>query len=386
MDRDGTRATLENAIVKEIGRRVKLDLRLRKTPIKSAGGKTIAVEIVSVTVDSRQVSEAVKGLRSVLHKNLTPPTGREMYLITQTSNDEARRKADLLLQKHLKIVQQECRSYSQTGMFVKQPVHLKQVPATTVIIQQKLCSLKAKNGKQLFTGVERMGNSTMTLFTHTQENTAEARKTIRALPLVLQAILADSDYNKIRGRINGSTVAELIAVQQVDNTYLDDLLTIHHYTNIDVTRKRKKVDDGNDGGIAVSGLTQVSQTSSEVNSSTTAEQTGSQPEKAVYAEVMKSGTSGNQARPLDMITILQQQLDQQSQFIEQMQKETATIQKSMDLIQKNIPVDQKKEEAHQAWQTAITEHLKKTNKASVRQDKSIAELHNHANQTAKTLQ
>ena len=119
MDRDGTRATLENAIVKEIGRRVKLDLRLRKTPIKSAGGKTIAEEIVSVTVDSRQVSKAVKGLCSVLHKNVAPPTGREMYLITQTSNDEARRKADLLLQKHLKIVQQERRSYSQTGLFVK---------------------------------------------------------------------------------------------------------------------------------------------------------------------------------------------------------------------------------------------------------------------------
>ena len=42
VDRDGTRATLENAIAQEIGRRVKLNLRLRKTPIKNAGGGELA--------------------------------------------------------------------------------------------------------------------------------------------------------------------------------------------------------------------------------------------------------------------------------------------------------------------------------------------------------
>ena len=40
VDRDGTRATLENAIENELGRRVKLDLRLRKTSIKNQAGKT----------------------------------------------------------------------------------------------------------------------------------------------------------------------------------------------------------------------------------------------------------------------------------------------------------------------------------------------------------
>lgn len=125
MGRDGTRVTLEVAITKEIGRQVKLDLRLRKTAIKNKARKTITTEIVSVTVDSRQVSEAVKGLHSVLHKNVAPPTGREMYLITQTSNEDTKRKADLLLLKHLKIVQKERLSYGQTGLFVKQLVHMK---------------------------------------------------------------------------------------------------------------------------------------------------------------------------------------------------------------------------------------------------------------------
>ena len=82
--------------------------------------------------------------------------------------------------------------------------------------------------------------------THTQDNTVETRRTIQALPSVLQVILTEADYSKIKNKVNGSTVAELTVVQQTDNTYLDDLLTIHHYTDIDVGRKRKKVEDNND--------------------------------------------------------------------------------------------------------------------------------------------
>ena len=53
VDRDGTRATLEHAIKNEIGRKVKLDLRLRRTTIKNEVGKSITSEIISVSVDTR---------------------------------------------------------------------------------------------------------------------------------------------------------------------------------------------------------------------------------------------------------------------------------------------------------------------------------------------
>ena len=78
---------------------------------------------------------------------MAPPTGREMYLITQSNHEDTKRKADLLLQKHLEIAQQERRLYGQTGIFIKQPVHTRKAPEKVVTIQQALCSIRAKNGK-----------------------------------------------------------------------------------------------------------------------------------------------------------------------------------------------------------------------------------------------
>ena len=310
VDQDGTRATLEHVIKNEIGRKVKLDLRLRRTTIKNEVGKSITSEIISVSVDTRQVSEAVRGLRSVLNKNTTPPTGRRMYLLTQTSDKDTKMKTDLLLRTHLETVQQERRSYGQTGLFVKQPVHMRTTPTYAVTLQQALCSLRATNGQQLFTGVERMGNSTTTLFTHTQANTSEARKTIKALPTVLKSILTDKDYESIKDKINGTTVAELTAIQQSDNTYLDELLTAHHYSEIDVTRKRKKTKDGADGATAVSGLTQVSLASSDksIPSKNSGKQYHSYKD-AVTKTPQPPPKHGIPDEPPKMITILQQRID-----------------------------------------------------------------------------
>ena len=72
---EGTRASLEAAVNSEIGREVKLDLRMRRTKCKSLSGRTVTTNILGVAVDSRQVSEAVKGIRAVLNKNVLPPTG-----------------------------------------------------------------------------------------------------------------------------------------------------------------------------------------------------------------------------------------------------------------------------------------------------------------------
>ena len=90
---------------------------------------------------------------------------------------------------------------------------MRTAPNKTITMQQALFSLRANNGKQLFTGVKRMGSSNTTLFTHTKDNSTEAKKTIRALPTVLQEILTEEDYRKIQCKVMGNTVAELTAVQ-----------------------------------------------------------------------------------------------------------------------------------------------------------------------------
>ena len=87
-----------------------------------------------------------------------------------------------------------------------------------------------------------------------------------------------------------------------------------------------------------------------------------------------------------MITILQKRIEQQNQYIEQMQKETADIKESMDLINKNMLLDQKKEEAHRAWQIAMTTRVTKTNDAVVKQERSIEVLNQNAAHTSETLQ
>ena len=232
-----------------------------------------------------------------------------------------------------------------------------------------------------------MGSSNTTLFTHTKDNSTEAKKTIRALPTVLQAILTEEDYSKIQGKVMGNTVAELTAVQQMDNTYLDELLTIHHYTEIDVNKKRKKIEENTEVGTAVSGLTQVSLTSSGLPSTGSERKTNPTTGKDSYAAVLKGGKSmTEEAAPPSMITILQQRMDQQTKYIEQMQQETAELKSSMALIQQNMILDQKKEEVNRAWQTAITAQLTKANDTTIRQDKSIADLKNQALQTTKALQ
>ena len=311
-----------------------------------------------------------------------------MFLITQETDYETKRKTDILLQKHLETVHQERRSYGQTGIFIKQPVHMKSSPNNRLTIQQALCTLRAANGKQLFTGVERMGTSNTTLFTHTQENTTEARKKIKALPTVLKSLITEADFNPIKDKISGITVSELTAVQKVDNTYLDDLPTIHHYTDIDINRKRKKTGDTAEVATAVSVLTQISQTSTSTPLSTTDFKQHHQGNTGTYLAKLTQNitpTSDQPEKPPTMIHILQQRLDQQAQYIEQMKKETNEIKASMNLTHKNMIADQQKEASHRAWQTVITDQLTKTNEDTMKRNQDIQQLQNHAVQTASAL-
>ena len=75
VDMSGTRDVLEKAVFQEIGRKVKLDLKLRRFKCKSKAGRNVTTTAFNVSVDSRQVSEATKGLCAVLHKNCVSPTG-----------------------------------------------------------------------------------------------------------------------------------------------------------------------------------------------------------------------------------------------------------------------------------------------------------------------
>ena len=73
VDRKQNRQALEKAVSEEIQRKVKLDLKLRRVSCKNAKGNKATAKIYSVSVESRQVSKAVKGLRSVTHRNCCHP-------------------------------------------------------------------------------------------------------------------------------------------------------------------------------------------------------------------------------------------------------------------------------------------------------------------------
>ena len=71
---------------------------------KNLSGKSVTTEIISVAFDSRQVSKTVRGLRSVLNKHTSPPTGRQMFFVTQANHNDTKCKIYLLSQKNHKIV------------------------------------------------------------------------------------------------------------------------------------------------------------------------------------------------------------------------------------------------------------------------------------------
>ena len=69
VDLVGTRTALEKAVLSKIGREVKIDLKLRRLKCEITTGCNVTTNIFGVAVDSRQVSEAVKGLWAVLNNN-----------------------------------------------------------------------------------------------------------------------------------------------------------------------------------------------------------------------------------------------------------------------------------------------------------------------------
>ena len=81
--------------------------------------------IYSVSVDARQVSKAVKGLRVVLHCNCRSPTGRQIIFATRNSNNEViDEKTNSMLSSHYEAIVNEKRLYRKIGVPITQMVKL----------------------------------------------------------------------------------------------------------------------------------------------------------------------------------------------------------------------------------------------------------------------
>ena len=185
----GTREALERAVYKEIGRQVKLDLRLRRIKCKSIYGKNATTNIYSVVVDSRQVSEAVKGLRAVLNKTCQPPARRHLSFTTKNSIDpDIQRKNNNALVQHHEVVVNERKFHHKIGAPINSEVVMKDGRKYT--LQKSICLISNKEGQQLFTGVERMDRTNSSLITLHKKNLKEGTQTLQVLPKVLQGLLS----------------------------------------------------------------------------------------------------------------------------------------------------------------------------------------------------
>ena len=133
--------------------------------------------IYSVSIDAQQVSKAVKGLRAVLHCNYRSPTGRQMIFVTRNSNNEViDKKTNSTLSSHYEAIVNEKRLYRKIGIPITQMVKLQDRQSVT--IQQAICSIPGCDGKQLFAGVECMGETETVVFTRHKKYNNEARKTV----------------------------------------------------------------------------------------------------------------------------------------------------------------------------------------------------------------
>ena len=180
-----------------------------------------------------------------------------MHLLTRSSNNEIiEEKTNMALTSHYESVVSDKQLYRKIGVNLTNSVTLK--GGQQVTVQQALCSIPSSGGEQLFTGVECMGNTETVVFTFHKKHNEEARKTVYVLHKVLQGILEETSYDAMGTRLSPTPTPELEAMQQQENNYLDGILNLHHYSEIDLTKKRKMDDDTEGARTAVSGLTNVS--------------------------------------------------------------------------------------------------------------------------------
>ena len=208
-------------------------------------------------MDSRQVSEATKGLRAVLHKNCVPPTGRRLHFITKATDDPCiQERYDRLIANHHEDIANERKLFRKIGASINSSVTLQNGKKLT--LQQTLCSLSAAGGGYVFTGVERMGKTDTSLFTTHKKNLSAAKRTLHLLPQVLRRVLTPESFDSLGLGNPPQHEPEYVAMVQQEKDYLDGLLNLGHCTEIDINKKRKKDDETIGAHTAVSGLTNVS--------------------------------------------------------------------------------------------------------------------------------
>ena len=103
-----------------------------------------------------------------------------------------------------------------------------------------------------------MGKTDTVVFTLHKKYNQEARKTIGVLHKVLQGIIDEQSYSKLDPGLTPRQTPELEAMHKQENDYLDGFLNLQHYSEIELTKKRKMDDDTIGARTAVSGLTNVS--------------------------------------------------------------------------------------------------------------------------------
>lgn len=340
VDMAGTRTALENAVKKEIGRDIRLDLRLRRFKCKNRAGRNTTTTAFSVSVDSRQVSEATKGLRAILNRNCVPPTGRRIGFVTKATNDpRILQKNEELIAKHHEEVANDRKLYRKLGVPLTAAVTLKN--GKTLSLQQTLCALSATRGGSLFTGVERMGKTETSLFTTHKSNMAEAKRTLQSLPQVMQRVLTLESYKALDMGNPPQHEPEYEAMIKQENEYLDGLLNLEHCTEIDIAKKRKKDDETVGAQTAISGLTNVSP------------QTQTTAGTSVWTNLSKGGDKQDTPMNMDIdddepvtqvtstltsthpdVARLEQESKQQQQTISNMGKEIEHLRKSVqELVQ-----------------------------------------------------
>ena len=88
-----------------------MKLKLRRIPCKTVLGLQVKTEIISATVNSQQVSMAVKGLHNALSPSRNATTGRVMALLTRLMDNIGQQKYEKCMTDHLAIVQYEQKIY-----------------------------------------------------------------------------------------------------------------------------------------------------------------------------------------------------------------------------------------------------------------------------------
>ena len=210
-----------------------------------------------------------------------------------------------------------------------------------------------------------MGNTETVVFTFHKKHNEEARKTVYVLHKVLQGILEETSYNAMGTHLSPTPTPELEAMQQQENNYLDGILNLHHYSEIDLTKKRKMDDDTVGARTAVSGLTNVSPQS---HTTTGNAWTSRNVQR-------KTAATKQEMEPMDYKTAEAERMKKLEQENQRQKSELVAMENKMQQLQESVETlfttkaATKHENARRAqWDTEAVDRMRSTEDRSKRQE------------------